>query len=99
MQTGEQLGYPLFFRCINEKDVGSPQVFSSTVLSNDKIAPLHGLPSDDLRENVSERIVSRDSDNDGGQGILKGILGPFNELEKIEQIGGFDLIFRKSVLC
>ena len=98
MQAGQNHGESFSFRCADEQDVSAAQIFAGAIDANDEIAALHGLADDHLRQRVPERVFADHANDDRRERIRKRFIGPLHELEKIEQVGGLDLIFRESIL-
>jgi hypothetical protein len=65
---------------------------------NDEVSTLYRLTYNNLRQRIAERVIAGNADYNGSKRVWKCILGPFDELEKVVQVSGFDLIFRESLL-
>jgi YD repeat-containing protein len=78
--------------------VSPAQILPRVVFVNDKVSTLYRLTYDDLRQRIAERVIAGNTGNKGSKWVWKCAFGPFDKLEKVEQVSGFDLISRESLL-
>lgn len=87
-------GQIVFFRWADEEDLAIGGLRYGVEILKLKGPVVHRFVADGGLQVGAENIFSQHADDDGRFGVGKGGRGPFHELRKIENEGGFDLIFR-----